>query len=113
MYDFRVERLLLDEYDCEVDDLDGALGRCPAFLSGDAVLVGYVGELVGSSVLLIMSFRTILVVGVGTGLLNVTFFPPSPDALTVRVLSSYPSIISATSVNGLCREGPAVPVPYS
>lgn len=69
-----------------MDDLDGGFGRtCISCLSGDTdrLLSPLLSQL-------IMSFSATLVVGVGTGLRKVTFFPPSPDALTVLVRSLSP-----------------------
>lgn len=42
-----------------------------------------------------------LVAGVGTGLLNVTFFPPSPEALNVLILFSSDSLASPDASKSL------------
>lgn len=94
----RVENDRLDEYDCEVDEREGACGReCEGSSSligepGLAAPVGLLGPACAPlswSLWLIITLSAMLVAGVGIGLRKVTFFPPSPDALTVRARSSY------------------------
>ena len=87
---FRIDNDRLDEYDCAVEARDGGLGLCSS-IRREFILSGERGTGADESKIDVLS------AGVGAGLLNVTFLPPSPEFLLVLVSSDSHIVLSAST----------------